>query len=157
MPIFKRFPSATPSKPHDVGFSFSIRRGLGAWKLLFLDDSFALADANSPEIARGRYLVEAMGHCGECHTPRGVLGQLDRSRWLQGAPNPSGRGRIPGIAQGQLDWETADIIYYLETGLTPEYDSAGGKMAEVVENMAKLTADDRAAIAAYLKAIPALP
>ena len=150
-------PSSEPSKQHDVGFPFSIRRGLGAWKLLFFKDEFALKNVPSAEVERGRYLVEALGHCGECHTPRGVLGQLDNSRWLQGAPNPSGKGRIPGLAAPNFDWDAADIAYYLETGLTPDFDSTGGKMADVVDNMAKLTPEDREAIAAYLKSIPALP
>ena len=141
------------NRPHDVGFPFNIRRGVGGWKLLFFSDDFVLQTLENPQIERGRYLVEALGHCGECHTPRGFLGQLDKSRWLQGAPNPSGAGQIPGIDPGQLDWIEDDIAYYLETGFTPEFDSAGGKMADVIENTAKLSPEDRSAIAAYLKAV----
>ena len=141
---------ATPSQAHDVGFPFNIRRSVGGWKWLFVDESWVVEDA--PE--RGRYLVEALAHCGECHTPRNALGALDRDRWLEGAPNPAGRGTIPDLTPGELTWSAADIAYYLETGFTPDFDSAGGHMAEVVENFSKLPDEDRQAVAAYLKALP---
>lgn len=147
---------ATPSAPHEIGFPFSIRRSVGAWKLLFARDGFVLTEAATPEIERGRYLAEALGHCGECHTPRNALGGLDTSRWLAGAPNPSGQGTIPNITPGALDWSEGDIAAYLKTGFTPEYDSAGGHMAEVVRNLSNLPDADLAAIAAYLKAVPAV-
>ncbi len=147
--------SSAPSQPHDVGFPFNIRRSLGGWKTLFFDDSWVM-DGNDlgPELTRGRYLVEALGHCAECHTPRNALGGLDRARWMGGAPDPSGRGTIPALTPDRLTWSAADIAYYLETGFTPDFDSAGGHMAEVIENTARLTGEDRAAIAAYIKALP---
>lgn len=147
-------PSEVASKPHDVGFPFNIRRSLGGWKLLFLDDKDRLAGDLDPVLSRGRYLVEAMGHCGECHTPRNALGGLELDRWLAGAPNPSGKGKIPNITPAALDWSEADIAYYLTTGFTPDFDSVGGSMAAVVTNTAKLPDSDRTAIAAYLKAVP---
>jgi len=137
--------------PHEIGFPFSIRASVGGWKLLFLKDEFVQDEADN---ARGQYLVEALGHCAECHTPRNLLGALDSSRWMAGAPNPSSKGRIPGLTPAQLNWSEADIAFYLETGFTPDFDSAGGEMVEVIQNMAKLTAEDRAAIAAYIKALP---
>lgn len=144
---------ATPSRVHDVGFPFNIRRSLGGWKLMFYTSDW-MTPAPTPEIERGRYLVEALGHCAECHTPRNVLGGLEREKWLMGAPNPSGRGNIPDITPTSLDWSQADLVEYLTSGFTPEYDSAGGEMAEVVQNLSRLPAEDRAAIAAYLKALP---
>lgn len=145
--------SSAPSQPHEVGFPFNIRRGLGLWKRLFLqDDWVASVPLDSAPLKRGRYLVEALGHCGECHTPRNLLGAPQIDQWLTGAANPSGTGRIPAIHA--LDWSEADIVYYLETGFTPDFDSAGGHMAAVVENTAKLPPSDRAAIAAYLVALP---
>ena len=143
----------TPSEPHEVSFPFNIRASLGGWKLLFFKPEW-VAEAATPELERGRYLVEALGHCAECHTPRNALGGPDLSAWMTGAPNPSGKGKIPGITPGQLDWAASDIAYYLETGFTPDFDSAGGEMADVVTNMARLTPEDRAAIAAYVKALP---
>lgn len=147
-------PSDTLSQPHELAFPFTVRRGLGLWKAINLSTDWVLQDAPTPEIERGRYLVEALGHCAECHTPRDALGGLDRARWMQGAPNPSGKGTIPGIDPDTLDWSARDIAYYLESGFTPDYDSAGGEMAGVVRNFARLAAEDRAAVAAYLKALP---
>lgn len=146
--------SDSPSLPHELGFPFNIRRGLGLWKQINLSRDWYLTEVTSPEIERGRYLVEALGHCAECHTPRNAIGGLDQTRWMQGAPNPSGKGDIPAIDPGNLTWSAGDIAYYLETGFTPDYDSAGGQMAKVVANLAHLSGEDRAAIAAYLKAIP---
>lgn len=145
--------SDTPSRTHDVGFPFNIRRGLGVWKQLYLDRTYVMADSDDAQLTRGRYLVEALAHCGECHTPRGALGGLDRAQWLTGAPNPSGKGKIPGITPAQLDWSESDLVEYFTSGFTPEYDSAGGSMVAVVENLAKLPVEDRQAIAAYLKAL----
>ncbi|NNE87350.1 MAG: c-type cytochrome [Silicimonas sp.] len=144
---------ARENEPHDLGFPFNIRLSLGGWKLLFLNRDFVAA-ADTAQLERGRYLVEALGHCAECHTPRNALGGLDEARWMDGAPNPDGKGKTPGITPAHLDWAAADIAYYLETGFTPDFDSAGGEMAAVVQNIGKLTPEDRAAIAAYIKALP---
>jgi mono/diheme cytochrome c family protein len=143
-----------PSLPHEVGFPFNVRRGLGVWKILFLKDEYVMADVSDAQVERGRYLVEGMAHCGECHTARNALGGLQRKAWLTGAPNPSGKGRIPGITPAHLDWSQVDLVEYFTSGFTPEYDSAGGEMAEVVRNLAQLPESDREAIAAYLKALP---
>lgn len=140
-------PSAASNKPHDVGFPFNIRRSLGGWKWLFMDESWVI---DEPVNDRGRYLVEALAHCGECHTPRNALGGIDRTQWLQGAPNPSGQGEIPGITPSQLQWLDVDIVYYLQEGFTPDFDSVGGHMVPVVDNMARLPTDDVEAIATYL-------
>lgn len=146
----------TPSQPHDVGFPFNIRRSLGGWKFLFAGKGWALQGDLTPEETRGRYLVEAMGHCAECHTPRNAIGGLQRDQWLAGGPNPDGKGRIPNITpheDGIGGWAVVDIVTYLNSGFTPEYDVAGGQMADVVENTKQLPAEDHAAIAAYLKRI----
>ena len=141
----------TPAEANDVGFPFNIRRGLGVWKFLFQDPDWVVEGDLTDEQEHGRYLVEALGHCGECHTPRNILGGLDRQAWLTGAPNPNGKGKIPGISSDRLNWSQADIAEYLRSGFTPEYDSAGGEMVDVIENTSKLSDSDRTAIAAYLK------
>lgn len=141
------------NEPHELGFPFNIRLSLGGWKLLFLNRDFVAA-ADTPELERGRYLVEALGHCAECHTPRNALGGLDETLWMDGAPIPDGKGKTPGITPAHLNWSATDIAYYLETGFTPDFDSAGGEMAAVVLNTARLSPEDRAAIAAYVKALP---
>lgn len=146
--------SATPNLPHEVGFPFNIRRSLGGWKLLFSRSGW-VRPADGEQLQRGRYLVEALGHCGECHTPRNALGGLDYSRWLHGAPTPDGKGKVPGLTPDKLTWSALDIASYLATGFTPEYDSAGGHMADVVQNLAHLPQSDLQAITAYLMALPA--
>ncbi len=146
----------TPSQPHELGFPFNIRATLGGWKLLALRDGWAVDVGDDATLQKGQALAEGLGHCGECHTPRNGLGIPDLAAWFGGAPNPSGKGRIPNITPGALQWSAEDIAIYLDTGFTPEFDSAGGTMADVVENMAKLAPEDRAAIAAYVKAVPAV-
>jgi len=147
--------SETPSRPHEVGFPFNIRRTLGGWKFLFLRPGWVVDPGDLTEQeTRGRYLAEALAHCGECHTPRNALGGLVRSRWLAGAENPAGEGRVPGITPATLSWSEGEIAEYLSSGFTPEFDVVGGHMAAVVEELAKLPAEDRAAIAAYLKRVP---
>ena len=148
--------SAQASAPHEGGFPFNIRLSLGGWKLLFGRKDWVITGVLTEAQQRGRYLVEGLGHCSECHTPRNALGGSDLTAWLAGGPNPDGKGRIPNITPGKLDWSEADIAEYLKSGFTPSFDSAGGAMAEVVENMAHLSDDDRKAIAAYLKLVPAV-
>jgi mono/diheme cytochrome c family protein len=146
---------------HRLAFPFSLRRGVGLWKRAFLStDPVIEVDPDDPVLLRGRYLVEAAGHCGECHTPRNRAGAMRTARWLAGAPNPEGRGRIPNITPGEGGiggWSASDVAYYLETGFTPEFDTVGGSMVAVQRNMAMLAAEDRDAIAAYLVAMPPQP
>lgn len=150
--------SQVASLPHEVGFPFNIRRSLGGWKWLFFNDQprVTLAGADD-QVLRGQYLVEGPGHCGECHTPRNPIGGFVADAWLSGAQNPEGEGVIPNLTPGGKSisgWSASDIAYYLESGFTPDFDSAGGSMVDVQKNMAKLTGGDRGAIAAYLKALP---
>ena len=154
---------ATPgaAADHRLGFPFTVRRGLGLWKLLYLSDEPVVDfPAGAPDLVlAGRYLAEGPGHCGECHTPRDMLGGAEKARWLSGAAAAEGEGIVPNITPGEggLKWSASEIADYLETGFTPEFDSAGGAMVEVQKNMAKLPQEDRDAIAAYLKAIPPHP
>ena len=147
---------ATPSLPHELRFPFSIRASIGVWKLLFVDPDWVVAGNLTPTADRGRYIAEALAHCGECHTPRNALGGLQSGRWLAGAPDPSGKGRTPNITPAKLAWSEAEIVEYLTSGFTPDYDSVGGHMVHVVENMARLPESDRQAVAAYLKMVPAV-
>jgi mono/diheme cytochrome c family protein len=148
---------ATPSQPHELAFPFSRRETLGLWKLLFLNEDWAVPGSLTPTAERGRYIAEALAHCGECHTPRNALGGMDSASWLTGAPNPSGQGRIPNITPAALGWSAREIVQYLTTGFTPEFDSVGGHMAHVVENMARLPESDRQAVAEYLLVVPSSP
>jgi mono/diheme cytochrome c family protein len=143
-------------RDHDVRFPFDIRRNIGIWKLLFMDDRpFAPDPARSPQWNRGAYLVNALGHCAECHSPRNFLGGIVATQRFAGGPDPEGKGWVPNITQkGLSDWTEKDITYFLESGQTPDGDSAGGSMASVIRNISQLSDADRAAIANYVKSLP---
>ena len=149
--------SATPNLPHEVGFPFNIRRTLGGWKVLFAGGGYHITGALTPEVERGRYIVESLAHCSECHTPRNPLGGLATSRWLGGATLPDGKSKVPNITPAVLDWSADDVFAYLTTGFTPEFDVVGGPMAHVVDNMARLPTSDVWAVVAYLRSVPAVP
>ena len=146
----------TPSAAHELGFPFSLRQGIGVWKLLFLSEDWVIQGDLSPSATRGRYIAEALAHCGECHTPRNLIGGLKTGAWLSGAPIPGGKGKTPNITPAKLDWSPVDIVAYLTTGFTPDFDVVGGHMAHVVENLARLPDSDRQAVADYLALIPAV-
>ena len=145
---------ATASRAHEVGFPFNIRRLLGGWKFLNMAPDFVITGDLTEAESRGRYIAEALAHCGECHTPRNAIGGLDTARWLAGAPTADGKGKVPNITPAALNWSEDEIVEYLTSGFTPEFDSVGGHMAHVVDNMARLPESDRRAIAAYLKKVP---
>ncbi len=146
-----------PNQPHDVPFPFNIRRSLGGWKLLFLSGK-PVVDAGdmTDEQLRGQRLAEGLGHCSECHTPRNILGGVIKSRWMGGAPNPEGKGKVPNLTPHKdgLAWSQSDIAEYLKSGFTPEFDTAGSLMADVIDNSAHWSDADRLAVGAYLKVLP---
>lgn len=151
-------PSHNRNRAHQLEFPYSVRRFVGLWKWLYFKPR-PVEHRKSHNVSlheRGRYLVEGPGHCGECHTPRDALGGKLQELAYSGAPAPSGKGWIPNITphkSGLHSWSEADIVGLLTTGLTPEYDSIGGEMVSVQENLAKLSASDRRAIAKYLKSL----
>jgi mono/diheme cytochrome c family protein len=151
-------PVAESAPPHQLPLIFSYRRGLGLWQLLYVDGkTFELDPAVGDQLNRGAYLVEGPAHCGECHTPRNLIGGVNTASALGGGPAPEGDGKIPNItpdATGLADWSETDIVTALQTGFTPSFDSFGGAMAAVQRNTAQLTRDDLEAIAAYLKSVP---
>src|ERR1700682_2612843 len=144
------------SSCHAVPFPFNVRRNIGIWKLLFMDGKPFVPDAaRSASWNRGAYLVGSLGHCAECHSPRNFLGGIIAAQRFAGGPNPEGEGWVPNITQKGLGkWSENDIAYFLETGETPDNDTAGGSMARVIKNTSQLSPDDRAAIAEYLKSLP---
>jgi mono/diheme cytochrome c family protein len=143
-------------RDHDVSFPFDIRRNVGIWKWLFMDGKPLMPDpARSAQWNRGAYLVNGLGHCAECHSPRNFLGGIIAARRFAGGPDPEGEGWVPNITQKGLgDWSEKDIAYFLETGDTPDGDSAGGSMVRVIRNTSQLSPEDRAGIAEYLKSLP---
>jgi mono/diheme cytochrome c family protein len=152
-------PSSRPSEPHDLRFFFRWRFLIGIWKWLFFSPGpFAPDPGRSNLLNRGAYLVIALGHCGECHTPRNFLGGSKHSRFLAGAKLPDGAAssnltptRLKKLGDGELK-------EVLRTGLTPEGDVLAESMAEVVQNTtSKLTPQDLDALVAYLRSLPPLP
>src|ERR1700716_4516169 len=142
-------------RDHDVPFPFNVRRNIGIWKLLFMDGKPFMPDAaRSAQWNRGAYLVNSLGHCAECHSPRNFLGGIVAAQRFAGGPNPEGEGWVPNITQKGLgEWSEKDITYFLETGATPDNDTAGGSMARVIKNISQLSPEDRAAIAEFLKSL----
>jgi mono/diheme cytochrome c family protein len=143
-------------RDHDVQFPFNVRRLVGGWKFLHLDGQPFRPDPSKPaQWNRGAYLVNGPGHCAECHSPRNPMGGIIEAQRFAGGPNPEGEGWVPNITQHALrDYSDKDIAYILETGQTPDGDSVGGAMTPVVRNTAQLSAEDRAAMAAYIKSLP---
>ncbi|MFC7474531.1 c-type cytochrome [Dankookia sp. GCM10030260] len=151
-------PVSAPRQPNQLGFPFNIRATLGFWReLYFRPGEFRADPARPPAWNRGAYLVTALGHCGECHTPRNLLGATEPSRSLAGAvvdgwfaPNISG-----DLRDGVGDWPEARIADWLKTGADAAKGTAFGPMQEVVhDSLARLTRPDLLAIAAYLKDSP---
>jgi len=144
-------------RDHDLPFYLKIRRLLGGWNFLFLDGQpFKPDPSKSEEWNRGAYLVNGPGHCAECHSPRNVLGAIVAGERFAGGPDPEGGdGWIPNITPAGIgDYSQRDIERILETGDMPNGDSVGGAMTAVVDNISKISAADRAAIALYLKSLP---
>lgn len=156
--LFAQAPVATPNRAHEVAFPFSIRQSLTFWKLLNFDSGPEPAvDGRDEAWHRGRYLVRALAHCGECHTPRDATGAADEAMMLAGTEDGPGGDAVPNItpdpATGIGGWSEGDLTYFLLTGMTPSGDFVGGEMGEVIAGTSKLGEADRAAIAAYLMSL----
>jgi mono/diheme cytochrome c family protein len=152
---------AQPSKPHEITAPFGWRFPQVFWRALFFTPGpLAPVEGQSAEWNRGRYLAEAVVHCGECHTPRNFLGGLKRSQTFAGNPQGPDGQKAPNITAdaetGIGKWTLEDIATLLKTGQTPEFDFVGSGMAEVVKGTGALSDEDRRAIAVYVKSIPAI-
>ena len=148
------------NRPPDAPFPFSWRATIFGWKLINFTPKVIEPDATqSEDWNRGRYLVEAAAHCGECHTPRTLTGGLDSQMSLAGSrEGPEGElapNITPHEQTGIGSWSRADLVWYLETGLKPDGDDTQGLMSEVIEHgYAHLPSADLKAIAAFLATIP---
>ena len=151
-----------PNKPHELPWLLRFRFLNWGWKQLFMDEG-ELRDAKGlSRQERGGYLVNALAHCGECHTSRNLFGALRADRALAGnLRGPEGEV-VPNItphpADGIGNWSDDELSDYLATGMTPDGDFAGGAMAEVIEDCtSKLHPADLEAAVLYLRRVPALP
>jgi mono/diheme cytochrome c family protein len=152
-------PSAQPSQPHELKFPFGYRFAVTVWKSLFFTPGvFTDIPGATPEVNRGAYLVQALGHCGECHTPRNFMGGPNKDRFLAGGKGPEGKGVANITPTGLKKWNDKDLQEFLLSGLSPDGDVTADAMGEVVTNTtSKLTPADLAALIAYLRTLPPLP
>jgi mono/diheme cytochrome c family protein len=134
---------------------------LPAWLAAFAPRELPPPVAPATGVPRGEYLVRAVSHCGECHTPRTLTFATDNSRFLGGNQKGLDGDPVPNITPDKdtgLTWSVEEIAEYLGTGNKPDGDVAGGLMGEVIQGSSAgyrdLTNEDRLAIARYLKTIP---
>ena len=137
-------------RPHDIGG----RWRLGFWRMLaFRDGPRPMPD--DPQLARGAYLVNHVGHCGECHTPRSTIGRV---KWRRHDLDGTAEGPKPGpsLTDGLAEWSDNDLDTFLVMGMEPDGDFAGGGMGTVIaEGTSKLTPEDRAAMIAWMRHVAA--
>jgi mono/diheme cytochrome c family protein len=154
--LFSLTPARQPNRVHDVSFPFSWRFLQNGWRLMFFDKGpFQPDPKRDASYNRGAYLVTALAHCGECHTPRNFLGAVKDSHALSGNPDGPEGELVPNITPdpktGIGGWEKDDVAALLKTGETPEHSKVKGAMREAVDDGLKyLTEADRQAIAEYL-------
>lgn len=146
-----------PGKPHDLKFPYNLRFGVTVWKALFFTPGEFKPDPKASAVVnRGAYLSTALGHCGECHTPRNFMGGFRKDRHFAGGMGPEGK-EIPNLTPASLKkrWGDKDLADFLYSGTTPDGDAPAEAMAEVIRNTTgHLTNTDMAAMIAYLRALP---
>lgn len=158
-------PVDKPSADSTIPWPLNMRWPMAWWQLVFAGKRDFAAPAGADEqVRRGAYLVEGPGHCGACHTPRGLayqekaLSMADGNAFLSGAVIDGWRAKsLRGEARGLASWSADDIALFLKTGRTDRV-AVFGAMADVVEHSTRyFTDDDLASIAAYLKQLPPVP
>jgi mono/diheme cytochrome c family protein len=151
-PIKARVPS------NHLAFPFNQRWLMAIWSLLFNPDQrFEPNPAHSPEWNRGAYMVEAMGHCGECHTPRNLFQALDNRRKFAGATQAGWRAYniTADRSSGVGAFSDTDLSAYLASGHADGHGTAAGPMGEAVDkSLSRLAHSDIAAMVAYLRSVP---
>ncbi|MCZ6516291.1 MAG: cytochrome c [Gammaproteobacteria bacterium] len=160
--LFSLAPVHQPNREHLLPWYLSERALIRPWKALFFRSGRYEPDAQrTDEWNRGAYLVRHLAHCGECHTPRNLLGASRYDQQLAGGgPGPYGDSApniTPNREHGIGDWSKRDLDYLLEFGMLPDGDFAGDSMSDVIEDSTShLTPEDRRAIAVYIGSLPPL-
>ena len=141
-----------------LDFPFNVRMGMGVWRELYFVEGTYRPDASKPASwNRGAYLVEGLGHCSDCHSPRNLLGGIEKSKAMSGALIDGwfALDLTSDIATGLGSWTPQDLAGYFKTGVAKDKTTTLGPMAEVIRNsLSHLTDDDRLAMADYLKSLP---
>jgi mono/diheme cytochrome c family protein len=151
--------SAQVNRAHELRWPYDTQSALAVWRAIYFSPGVYQADArNSPEWNRGAYLVQGLGHCSACHTPRDSLGASDESMPLSGGLIPMQNWYAPSLTSpaeaGVADWDTQHIVGLLKTG-TSQRGAVIGPMAEVVLGSTQyLSVPDLISMATYLKALP---
>ena len=160
--LFSITPVERANKAHDLQAPFGWRFGVRAWKWLYFQPGTMLPDpGQSPQWNRGAYLVQALGHCGECHTPRNLMGGLQKGMRHAGAVDgPDGElapNITPDADTGIGAWSPADLVWFLQMGLKPDGDDTQGLMSELIETgYSHLSEADLEAITVYIQSMPAI-
>ncbi len=160
--LFSLPPVTQKNRAHEVSAPFGWRWTVAAWKLLYFEEGPMQPSEDQTAVwTRGSYLVNALTHCGDCHTPRNSLGALDHDMHLAGtAEGPDGEivpNITPDPTTGIGDWSKGDIVTLLRDGIKPDYDDVSGSMAEAVrDGLSHMTEEDLNAIAVYLKSISSI-
>jgi mono/diheme cytochrome c family protein len=152
-------PSARANHPHDLRFPFRFRVLVFVWKWLFFTPGhFVGAPGSTQVLNRGAYLVQALGHCGECHTPRNFFGAPKKDRYLAGGKGPDGK-KVANLTPTRLEkLSDGDLKGLLTSGSYPDGDQPAEAMAEVIRNTtSQLTPQDLDALIGYLRSLPRLP
>ena len=150
---------ARENTPHELVWYMGSRIANRAWKILFFNPGVYHRDSRrSKEWNRGAYLVTAMAHCGECHTPRTVLGNVKTDRAYSGTKDGPEGDSVPNITPdketGIGDWSRSELTDFLAEGLLPDGDYAGGAMADVIDDgLSHLEPGDIDAIAEYIESV----
>lgn len=147
-------PVAVPAAQSQIPFPFNVRPALGGWKRLFFTPAPFEPDPSRDAIYnRGAYLALGPAHCAACHSPRNLLGALDRDNLFTGSPGGPG-GRAPAITAEALVAEGYDVdtlVGTLRDGFTPGFDVLGGPMGEVIaDGTSHWSDEDLTALATYL-------
>jgi len=143
-------PIAIAPSEHELMIPDLARVGLGVWKTLYVPDDYLPGTF----VERGEYLVEGPAHCAACHAQRDVAGGVSDRRLSGNSRGPEG-SPVPDITSTALkDWTIDDLVFFLEIGMLPDGDFAGGHMARVIEHgTAHLPLEDLNAMATYLKSL----
>ena len=141
-----------------LDFPFSQRWTMAVWReLYFTPGTYRPDAARGAAWNRGAYLVEGLGHCSDCHSPRNLLGGIEKSKDFSGAVIDGwfALDLTSDIATGLGSWSVEEIATYLKTGVVRDKTTTLGPMAEVIGNSTShLTDADRRAIGEYLKSLP---
>ena len=151
--LMSQAPVVAPTPEAKMAFPFNIRPLMAGWNTLFLRPGQMQADpARTPQWNRGAYLVESLGHCGACHTPRNLLGaEKTGAAYLAGGMVDGWEApALTALSKAPIPWTEEELFSYLRTGFSRFHGTAAGPMAPVVEELAALPDADIRAMATYL-------